>query len=304
MPLGSAIHASGLVIARLGDLAEPQLFAIQDQTTGDGIFVLAPSASVGPPLGAEVTIDGQLLLRRQALTVVISAVPSLVTLAGGAIAVAERVVAPTPGAWAWEPWEGRRISVRGTLAGAAAELSGGALSLKLRLANGEILAVGVGVSIRAGLPTALFQPGAQVMATGVLHQRGGSAGGGYRLWIDPVAGLVPPLTTGETGGMATGGSKGTGGVTTGSSGHGVGHAANATTARLPFNFPSIVLAAQAPSGWLQALFTHLFVRAGRLEYGLGTPVVLVQLPLCAGPRGARAGIKVDRAWGRAYAQPR
>ena len=49
---------------------------------------------------------------------------------------------------------------------------------------------------------------------------------------------------------------------------------------------------------------RLFVRAGRLEYGLGVPIVLVRLPPCAGPRGIRAGNKVDRAGGRAYAQPR
>ena len=117
----------------------------------------------------------------------------------------------------------------------------------------------------------------------------------YRLWVDEMAGLVPAPTPGNVGGA----SGGIGSITPP-----IGHVDNPAIARLPHDMPSIGVPVAASTGWLRSLAERLFVRAGRLEYGLGVPIVLVRLPPCAGPRGIRAGNKVDRAGGRAYAQPR
>jgi hypothetical protein len=281
---------TGIVVAVQGELAEAGLLALQDPMSGAGIFVLAPlvsgSAASGAPVvrGSVVVVEGLLTLRRQTLTLVASSGPSM--NGSGAALPPTTVQRPVPGAWGWEAWEGRRVRVSGTIAGSPQSLAGGAVSLRLRLASGDELLLGLTESVVAGLPAALRESGRAVVAQGLMHQRGSTSGGGYRLWLEPVAGLVPkestPPSAGEGGGLLSGGDP-------------IDEPFVAIDP-LPIGVPSIAVPANPERGWLKTIVTSLQVHEGRLELWREGVVRLVVLPSCGTP--------VDHEGAAPYPNPR
>ena len=274
--IGTRLYVSGVVLATQGELAEAGLLALQDPVSGVGIFVLAPSMSGSVPLvrGSLVAVEGLLTLRRQTLTVVASSTPRV---AGTGTALPPLTVQrPVAGAWGWEAWEGRRVRVSGTIAGGPQSLSGGAVSLRLRLSSGDELLLGLTESVAATIPVGLRESGRTVHAQGLVHQRGSTSGGGYRLWLEPVAGLVPKESTPP----------------------GVDPVAEPVVAidPLPLGVPTIAVPADPERGWLRAIVTSLQVHEGRLERWREGVVRLVVLPSCGTP--------VDHEGAAPYPNPR
>ena len=288
--IGTRVYVSGVVVAVQGELAEAGLLALQDPMSGAGIFVLAPlltgSVVSGAPSirGSLVAIEGLLALRRQTLTIVASSAPR-VTGSGTALPPLT-VQHPAAGAWAWEAWEGRRVRVSGTIAGSPQSLSGGAVSLRLRLASGDELLLGLTESVAAVLPAALRESGRVVVAQGLLHQRGSTGGGGYRLWLEMVAGLVPKEGTPPGGG-------GEAGLPNGADPIGEPSVA---IAPLPIGVPTIAVPVDPERGWLKSIVTSLQVHEGRLELWREGVVRLVVLPSCGTP--------VDHEGAAPYPNPR
>ena len=274
--IGTRLYVSGVVVALQGELAEVGLLALQDPVSGVGVFVLAPSMSGSVPLvrGGLVTVEGLLTLRRQTLTLVASSAPRV---AGTGTALPPLTVQrPAAGEWGWEAWEGRRVRVSGTIAGSPQSLSGGAVSLRLRLSSGDELLLGLTESVAATIPAGLRESGRTVHAQGLVHQRGSTGGGGYRLWLDPVAGLVPKESTSP----------------------GVNPIAEPVVAidPLPIGVPTIAIPADPERGWLRSIVTSLQVHEGRLELWRAGVVRLVVLPPCETP--------VDHEGAAAYPNPR
>ena len=193
---------------------------------------------------------------------------------------------PVAGAWGWEAWEGRRVRVSGTIAGSPQSLAGGVVSLRLRLASGDELLLGLTESVAAALPLALRESGRAVVAQGLVHQRGSTSGGGYRLWLDPLAGLVPkeitPPSGGEGGGVLSGADRGGGPLN--------------AVAPFPFGVPTIAVPANPERGWLRTSVTSRQVHEGRLELWREGVVRLVVLPSCETP--------VDHEGAAPYPNPR
>ena len=288
--IGTRVYVSGVVVAVQGELAEGELLALQDPVSGAGIFVVAPlmsgATASGAPIirGSLVAVEGLLTLRRQTLTIVASSAPRV---AGTGTALPPLTVQrPVAGAWGWEAWEGRRVRVSGTIAGSPQSLSGGAVSLRLRLASGDELLLGLTESAAAVLPAALRESGRMVHAQGLLHQRGSTGGGGYRLWLEPVAGLVPkegmPPSVGGEGGLPSGVDP-------------IGEPSVAI-APLPIGVPTIAVPVDPERGWLRSIVTSLQVHEGRLELWREGVVRLVVLPSCGTP--------VDHEGAAPYPKPR
>jgi hypothetical protein len=274
--IGTRLYVSGVVAAMQGELPEAGLLALQDPVSGAGIFALAPlsgSAPGGAPLmrGSLITIEGLLTLRRQTLTLVASSAPR-VTGTGTALPPLS-VQRPVAGEWGWEAWEGRRVRVSGTIAGNPQSLSGGVVSLRLRLSSGDELLIGLTESVAATIPAGLRESGRTVHAQGLMHQRGSTSGGGYRLWLDPVAGLVPKESTPPSGGE---------GVGLPSGADPIGEPVVAIDP-LPIGVPTIAVPADPERGWLRSIVTSLQVHEGRLELWREGVVRLVVLPSCETP---------------------
>jgi hypothetical protein len=274
--IGTRLYVSGVVVAAQGELAEAGLLALQDPVSGVGVFVLAPSMSGSVPLvrGGLVTVEGLLTLRRQTLTLVASSAPRV---AGTGTALPPLTVQrPAAGEWGWEAWEGRRVRVSGTIAGSPQSLSGGAVSLRLRLSSGDELLLGLTESVAATIPAGLRESGRTVHAQGLVHQRGSTSGGGYRLWLDPVAGLVPKESTSPVADPI----------------------AELVVAidPLPVGVPTIAVPADPERGWLKSIVTSLQVHEGRLELWREGVVRLVVLPSCGTP--------VDHEGAAPYPNPR
>ena len=291
--VGTHIRVSGVVVALQGEIAEPQLLAIQDPVSGEGIYLLAPLSrdliSAAPlARGSLIEADGVLTLRRQTLTIVTTSAPMAVGV--GASQPPLVVQRPAAGAWAWEAWEGRRVRVSGTIAGSPQSLADGAISVRLRLASGDELLLGLSSSVAATISAALRESGRDVVAQGLIHQRGSSSGGGYRLWLDPVAGLVPQEVTPVPGGESVVPGEGYGG---GGSSTPAGSKGALT---LPGGVPTIALPSGAERGWLREIVTSLQVHEGRLELWREGVVRLVVLPLCETP--------VDHEGAAPYPNPR
>ena len=288
--MGARLHVIGVVAAVQGELAEAGLFAIQDPVSGAGIFVLAPlmSGAVvnGAPLarGGLVEVDALLTLRRQTLTLVASSAPLVV--GSGTVPPPLTIQRPLAGAWGWEAWEGRRIRVGGTITGSPQSLAGGVVSLRLRLSSGDELLLGLTESVAATLPLALRESGRAVVAEGLVHQRGSTSGGGYRLWLDPVAGLVPKESTPPSGGEGGGLSGGADPVSQPLS----------AVAPLPIGVPTIAVPVNPERGWIRSIVTSLQVHEGRLELWREGVIRLVVLPSCETP--------VDHEGAAPYPSPR
>ena len=278
--IGTRFSVSGVVVAVQGELAEAGLLALQDPVSGAGIFVLAPlmsgSEATSTPLvrGSLVATEGLLTLRRQTLTLVASSAPRV---AGTGTALSPLTVQrPVAGAWGWEVWEGRRVRVSGTIAGSPQSLSGGAVSLRLRLSGGDELLLGLTESVAATIPAGLRESGRTVHAQGLVHQRGSTSGGGYRLWLDPVAGLVPKESTSPDADPIA--------------------EPPVAIDPLPIGVPTIAVPSDPERGWMRTIVTSLQVHEGRLELWRGGVVRLVVLPLCETP--------VDHEGAAPYPNPR
>ena len=288
--IGTRVYVSGVVVAVQGELAEGELLALQDPVSGAGIFALAPLVNGSTAneaqimRGSLVAVDGLLTLRRQTLTIVASNAPR-VTGAGTALP-SLTVQRPAAGAWGWEAWEGRRVRVSGIIAGSPQSLAGGSVSLRLRLASGDELLLGLTESVAATLPATLRESGRPVVAQGLLHQRGSTGGGGYRLWLEPVAGLVPresmPPSPGGELDLASGADP-------------IGAHVIAITP-LPIGVPTIAVPVDPERGWLRSIVTSLQVHEGRLELWREGVVRLVVLPSCGTP--------VDHEGAAPYPNPR
>lgn len=284
--IGTRVYVSGVVVAVQGELAEAELLALQDPVSGAGIFVLVPMMSGSAPLvrGSVVAVEGLLTLRRQTLTIVALSSPRAT---GTATALPPfSVQRPVAGAWGWETWEGQRVRVSGTIAGSPQSLSGGTISLRLRLSNGDELLLGLTESVAATISAGLREAGRTVYAQGLLHQRGSTSGGGYRLWLDPVAGLVPkevtPPSEGGAGGLSSGAVP-------------IGELVVAASP-LPFGVPTIAVPTHPTPGWLRSIVTSLQVHEGRLELWREGVIRLVVLPSCETP--------VDHEGAAPYPNPR
>ncbi len=277
--VGTQIRVRGVITALPGELAEPLLAALSDPLEGTGLFVLLPPTAAGLSRGQLVEVSGLLTLRRQALTLVATAAPLLVGNVGVPLALA--VQRPAPGAWAWETWEGRRIRVEGVLAGSPTSLANGAISLRIRLGSGEELLAAASSSVASTLSTALQEAGQRIRAEGLIHQRGSTGGGGYRLWLDPTSGLTPAPLPPVGGGVGGGG----GGVT-----------APSVPKPLPLGVPTIAVPDGAGRGWLREIVTSLRVETGRLELWREGVIRLVVLPSCGEP--------VDHEGEAPYPEPR
>jgi len=266
--IGTRLVVRGLLTAVPGELAEPSLAALQDAATGAGLFLLLPVGSAGLVRGQVVEVSGVLTLRRQTLTLAASFAPERV---GDGVALSPVTVQrPAAGAWAWEEWEGRRIRVSGMIAGSPSALANGAISLRLRLNTGEELLLAASASAAATLSVALQASGRSVVAQGLIHQWGTSNGGGYRLWLDPLAGLVPAAAPSGPSGGEVGGTPG-GGMTP------------LVPRTLPPGTPTIAVPAEAERSWLREIVTVLRVHEGRLELWLGWGIPLVVLPTFGKP---------------------
>jgi hypothetical protein len=270
--VGTRLRVGGVVAALPDELAEAGLIGLQEPVSGVGIFVLLPPGSMQLARGALVEVDGLLTLRRQTLTLIATAQPRIVGAAE--LEPPLSVQRPAAGAWAWEEWEGRRVSVSGTIAGSPQVLADGAISLRLRLGSGEELNLGLSRSVAATLSLQLRESGRFVIAQGLMHQRGSTNGGGYRLWLEPVAGLVPhPVSppTPDQGGEA---SPGTASPATGG---------GLARPELPLGVPTIAIPTHPGKGWFTEIVTALQVHEGRLELWLGGVIRLVVLPPCETP---------------------
>jgi len=259
--------------------------------TGLGMFVLAQSGDTDLARGDVVTITGTPLLRRQALTLIATATAQV----DGWIEPRDgpRVGPPTPGPWAWEPWEGQVIQVSGTVSGALKELAGGSRSLTLRLPGGGELLVGVGPSLLGQISEGLLVSKLEIEVHGVMHQRAGTAGGGYRLWALAVsASRLPAPTKAPTSVI-----KGTPPTLP-----------PVVVLTMPAGAPSIAIPSETRPRWGQQVSQTLDVRGSSLELAGLDGVGLVVLPSCeeaqAMPLGIRAGGRVDRAGRAAYPQLR
>ena len=287
--LNSVVTLRGTISAAPGELAEARLFCVEDEATGAGVFVFAQSGDTDLARGDVVTITGTVTLRRQALTLTATTLAQVDGWAEPRAAFA--VEPPTPGAWAWEPWEGRAIEVQGVLSGAPKDLAGGSRSLTLRLPGGGELLVGVPPGVLDEVPQGLLAAKRAATVRGVLHQRAGVAGGGYRLWALAVAASPRSTPTGGPASVA-------GGLPL--------LEGTALVPRLQVGTPSIATPDGSQSWWAPQVSQTLDVRGGSLELtGLGG-VGLVVLPLCeeaqAVPGATRAGGRVDRAGRAAYPQ--
>ncbi len=281
----------GTVSAAPGELAEERLYCVEDEATGLGVFVLAQSGDTDLARGDVVTITGTLLLRRQALTLTATAAAQV----DGWIEPRDgtRVGPPTPGPWAWEPWEGQAIQVSGTVSGAMKDLAGGARSLTLRLSGGGELLVGVGPSVVSHISEGLLASKMEIEVRGVLHQRAGAAGGGYRLWALAVSASSPAVPPRAPTRVVKGTRPPLPPV---------------VVLTMPAGAPSIAIPSGAQPWWVQRVSWALDVRGGSLELTGLYRVGLVVLPLCeeaqAVPGATRAGGRVDRAGRAAYPQLR
>lgn len=290
-PLGGTVTMRGTVSAAPGEIAEARLYCVEDEVTGIGVFVLAQSGDTDLARGDVVTIIGTLLLRRQALTLTATATAQV----DGWIEPRDgtRVGPPTPGPWAWEPWEGQAIQVSGSVSGAVKELAGGSRSLTLRLPGGGELLVGLGPSLVGQIPEALLLPKLEIEVRGVLHQRSGSAGGGYRLWALAVSASRLPVPTRAPTSTITGTPPTT---------------PPALVPLLQVGTPSIATPDGSQAWWAPQVSRTLDVRGGSLELTGLDGVGLVVLPLCeeaqAVPGATRARERVDRAGRAAYPQLR
>lgn len=288
-PLNSVVTLRGTISAAPGELAEARLFCVEDEATGAGVFVFAQSGDPDLARGDVVTITGTVILRRQALTLAATTLAQVDGWAEPRAAFA--VEPPTPGAWAWEPWEGRAIEVQGVLSGAPKDLAGGSRSLTLRLPGGGELLVGVPPGVLDEVPQGLLAAKRAVTVRGVLHQRAGVAGGGYRLWALAVAASPRSTPTGGPASVAGGPSPLEG---------------TAPAPRLQVGTPSIATPDGSQSWWAPQVSQTLDVRGGSLELTGLDGVGLVVLPLCeeaqAVPGATRAGGRVDRAGRAAYPQ--
>jgi hypothetical protein len=288
-PLNSVATLRGVVSAAPGELAEERLYCVEDAATGVGVFVFAQSGDTDLVRGDVVTITGTVILRRQALTLVATTSAQVDGSAEPRATLA--VEPPTPGPWAWEPREARAIQVQGVLSGAPKELVGGSRSLTLRLSGGGELLVGVAPGVLDEVPQGLLAAKRAVTVRGVLHQRAGAAGGGYRLWALSVAASLPGTPTGGSASVAGG--------------------------QPPLELPSVAPQLQVgtpsiatPGGlqvqWAQQVSQTLDVRGASLALAGLTGVGLVVLPSCEGaqavPEGIRAGGRVDRAGRAPYPQ--
>jgi hypothetical protein len=288
-PLNSVATLRGVVSAAPGELAEERLYCVEDAATGVGVFVFAQSGDTDLVRGDVVTITGTVILRRQALTLVATTSAQVDGSVEPRAALA--VVPPAPGPWAWEPREARAIQVQGVLSGAPKELVGGSLSLTLRLRGGGELLVGVTPGVLDEIPEEILAAKRAVTVRGVLHQRAGAAGGGYRLWALSVATSLPGTTTGGSASVVGG--------------------------QLPLELPLFVPQLEAgtpsiatPGGpqawWAPQVSQTLDVRGGSLALAGLTGVGLVVLPSCEGaqavPERIRAGGRVDRAGRAPYPQ--
>ena len=288
-PVIGAITMRGTVSAAPGELAEERLYCVEDEATGIGVFVLAQNGDTDLARGDAVTITGTLLLRRQALT--ITATTTAQVDGWGELREAISVEPPAPGPWAWEPWEGQVIQVSGTVSGTMKDLAGGARSLTLRLPGGGELLVGLGSSLVGQVPAALLVPKLEITVRGVLHQRAGAAGGGYRLWALAVSTSRPAVPPRAPTSVIRGTPP---------------PLPSVVVLTMPAGAPSIAIPSGAQPWWVQRVSQTLDVRGGSLELtGLGG-VGLVVLPLCeeaqAVPGATRAGGRVDRAGRAAYPQ--
>ena len=289
VPLGARVTLRGIVSSAPGELAEERLYCVEDESTGVGVFVLAQSGDTDLARGDVITVTGALTLRRQARTVTATTVAQVAGVAEPRAPLA--VEPPSPGPWAWEPWEARTIEVQGVVAGAPKELVGGSRSLTLRLAGGGELLVGVASGVLDEVPQGLLAAKRAVAVRGVLHQRAGTAGGGYRLWALSVHASLPTTPTGGSASVAGG---------------------QPTLEAAPFvpllqiGTPSIATPGGPQAWWAPQVSQTLDVRGGSLELAGIQGVGLVVLPLCEGaqtvPERVRAGGRVDRAGRAPYPQ--
>ena len=287
--LNSVVTLRGTISAAPGELAEARLFSVEDEATGAGVFVFAQSGDTDLARGDVVTITGTVALRRQALTLVATTAAQVDGLAEPRAALA--VEPPTPGPWAWEPWEARTIEVTGVVSGAPKDLAGGSRSLTLRLPGGGELLVGVAPGVLDEIPQGLLAAKRAVTVRGVLHQRAGAAGGGYRLWALSVAASLPATSTGGSASVAGGP---------------LPPETATATPLLQVGTPSIATPGGPQAWWAPQVSQTLDVRGGSLELAGLQGVGLVVLPSCgraqAVPEGIRAGERVDRAGRAPYPQ--
>ena len=288
-PLNSVVTLRGTVSAAPGELAEARLLSVEDEATGAGLFVFAQSGDTDLARGDVVTVTGALILRRQALTLVATTVAQADGPAEPRAAFT--VEPPASGPWAWEPWEARTIAVTGVVSGAPKDLAGGSRSLTLRLSGGGELLVGVAPGVLDEIPQGLLAAKRAVTVRGVLHQRAGAAGGGYRLWALSVAVSLPTTPTGGSASVAGG----------------LPPPETATaTPLLQVGTPSIATPGGLQAWWAPQVSQTLDVRGGSLELAGLQGVGLVVLPSCEGaqavPEGIRAGGRVDRAGRAPYPQ--
>ena len=262
---------------------------MEDAATGVGIFVLGTDGQDAPAYGTHIRVTGTLALRWQALTLVAQQAPLLTASGTVALTTPETVTELGTAPWAWEAWEGRRIAVVGLLVGTPTSLSNGALSLQIRVPRGDLLSLALTPAAQVGVVGVSMAAGTRVVATGLLAQRGSSAGGGYRLWLAPHSGLVESdpdtegASTGPTPDLST-------------------NTPPPARLYLPRSMPTIALPARPTRAWLLAVQSRLGVIGGRLELGVHSPIILVRLPQIP-PRTNRAqagGLTVRGK--RAYAQ--
>jgi hypothetical protein len=288
-PLSSVVTLRGTVSAAPGELAEERLYCVEDAATGVGVFVFAQSGDTDLTRGDVVTITGTVILRRQALTLAATTSAQVDGWAEPRAAIA--VEPPTPGPWAWEPREARTIEVMGVVSGAPKDLAGGSRSLTLRLSGGGELLVGVAPGVLDEVPQGLLAAKRAVTVRGVLHQRAGAAGGGYRLWALSVAASLPTTPTGGSASVAGGP---------------LPPETATATPLLQVGTPSIATPGGLQAWWAPQVSQTLDVRGGSLELAGLQGVGLVVLPLCEGaqavPEGIRAGGRVDRAGRAPYPQ--
>lgn len=290
VPLGARVTLRGVVSAAPGELAEERLYCVEDAATGDGVFVFAQSGDTDLARGDVITVTGTLALRRQARTIVATTSAQVDGPAESRTPLA--VEPPSPGPWAWEPWEARAIEVGGVVAGAPKDLAGGSRSLTLRLSGGGELLVGVASGVLDEVPQGLLVAKRAVTVRGVLHQRAGAVGGGYRLWALSVAARLRTTPTGGSASVA-------GGQLT--------PEAATSVPLLQVGTPSIAGPGGPQAWWAPQVSQTLDVRGGSLELAGLEGVGLVVLPLCEGaqavPERIRAGGRVDRAGRAPYPHP-